>query len=681
MRLTKLILIIFIFSAISVHYPTLVVGSAEAKGHKSAKTGKGKKQTTKSVNPGNVWERIRSGIRIPVPNPAAGIEDIVASSHIGSISIPSIRINPSANGSTQNGVTDGRVATVINKIKISKFDSKLSEQLRIRHVLMPHENGGDPSGTDPDSKYTKLGRLLLGSKKLENQLTGQLTKKAPLSEAEKLASEKSDSMFKSSLGRIRTRLGLHHDLSKNLDTNEKSISHARQDTKLFPAIKPKIVQAGELRNCDDLRKKENIQLAKAGVLSASYAQIAGQCQAKQAAINERIAKQLASYSKGFLYEISERARPYLYHIVDMLSKHGLPLDLALLPIMESAYKSTALSPASASGLWQFIPSTGRIYGLEQTEYYDARRDVIASTEAAVHFLASLNAHYKGDWLLALAAYNWGPGNIDAAIAKNMAEGLDTDYWSLEMPEETQNYVPRLLALARIFSNPAGFGLNLRPLKNEPYFIKVVIDRENDIDQLLNKDLTTVGKLANFNNDEFNNLNSAYLDTFLTERKPFRFLMPINNANVLHQSLAFLAKSNLNENHALPFPHAWALSSHPLESKYEMPMLEISLTNNNDIKRFYSNEQKQQDTAKTAFKENDKRTGNEADYLAIHYLDKGESLKSLAEYHGVSEVKLREINKIKRKQGLSLGQRLLIPIQLPTGISLKSIVPSVLYKKL
>lgn len=677
MRIIKLILIVFAFSVVSVHYPNAMIGSAEAKTHKAHSGGKNKKRLSKSVNPGNVWERIRAGIRIPIPSPAAGLENITVamSNPKNSTPVTSSQVISSLDSPVQEAAPE-RVAT---RIKLPNSDANFSEKPRVRQVLMPHKSDAAVSKeSDLASKYTAKGRLLLGAKS-DVQLTDQLTKKVPLSPAEKQANAKTDLEFKSSLGRIRTRLGLHPDLTKNSALKEGNTAISAQSKTLSSGDKPMVIPQGTIKSCSDLRKKEVIALAKEGFLTTEYMQQAEQCRNKQIAINERVAKQLAAYSRGFLYDVSERARPYLYHIVDKLSKHGLPLDLALLPIMESAYRSTALSPASASGLWQFIPSTGRLYGLQQTSVYDARRDVVASTEAAVHFLASLNAHYRGDWLLALAAYNWGPGNVDAAIAHNQEQGLDSDYWSLEMPAETQNYVPRLLALARIFSNPSGFGLNLRPLRNEPYFIKVTIDRESDIDQLVNKDLNAVAKLANFESDEFAQLNSAYLNPVLPENKPFTFLMPIGNANVLHQSLTFLAKSNNNENRTLPYPHAWGLSSGPLKSKFEIPLLAIDLINEDQKQFSLANVKPNIDNK--AITDAGKSTSIGEDPMTVHYLDKGETLKSLAEYHGMSEEKLREVNKIKKKQNVSLGQRLLIPVHPTYGISLKSVTPSVLYKTL
>jgi hypothetical protein len=190
-------------------------------------------------------------------------------------------------------------------------------------------------------------------------------------------------------------------------------------------------------------------------------------------LNPRIQKHIDFFSQkpDYLRRVTERARPYLVGIVEELNKKQLPLELALLPIVESAYQPTAQSPKGAAGLWQFMPATGNDYGLKQNEENDERLDIQASTRAAIHFLTDLKTHYKGDWLLALAAYNCGQGAVDNAISKNVASKLKTDYWSLNLPKETQDYVPRLLALTHIFANPARYGLKFAPIKNEPYLIK------------------------------------------------------------------------------------------------------------------------------------------------------------------------------------------------------------------
>lgn len=260
-------------------------------------------------------------------------------------------------------------------------------------------------------------------------------------------------------------------------------------------------------------------------------------------VNDRISKHTSWYSQhsGYLQQVAERARPYLYHIVSQLSANHLPAELALLPIVESAYQPTALSPKSAAGLWQFIPSTGLDFDLSQNEHYDARLDIEASTQAAIRFLTQLKNHFNGDWLLALAAYNCGQGRVDDAISSNRANGLPTDYWSLHLPEETQEYVPRFLALANIFASPKTYGVKLPAIKNEPYFVKVKVDRKFDIDYLSKKHLTAIAELANLSYEQFIQLNPGYLKTTLSADRPFTLLLPASNAQQLNQHLTHVAQ--------------------------------------------------------------------------------------------------------------------------------------------
>lgn len=271
--------------------------------------------------------------------------------------------------------------------------------------------------------------------------------------------------------------------------------------------------------------------------------IAEQNNTKKAMINERVNKHIALFSQspGYLYQVAERARPYLYHIVEGLSKNQLPLDLALLPIVESAYQPTALSPKGAAGLWQFIPGTGKDYDLKQSKQYDERLDILASTQAAIRYLSDLKDHFNGDWLLALAAYNCGQGAVDNAISRNLSEGLDADYWSLRLPQETQDYVPRLLALSTIFAKPAIYGLKFTPIKNEPYFIKVKIDREIDIKYLANKNVAVLAKLVGMSHEQFSRLNPGYLNSTLSTKGSYTFLLPLAKANQLQRLLTSIAQ--------------------------------------------------------------------------------------------------------------------------------------------
>ena len=258
---------------------------------------------------------------------------------------------------------------------------------------------------------------------------------------------------------------------------------------------------------------------------------------------ERVYKHINWYSQhtDYLQQVSQRAQPYLFHIVESLSQQQLPIELALLPIVESAYQAKALSPKSAAGLWQFMPSTGHDLDLYQTTHYDARLDIEASTQAAIRYLSFLKQHYNGDWLLALAAYNGGLGMVDNAIERNVAAGQGADYWSLQLPEETKAYVPKFLALASIFANPKAYGLNLTPVKNEAYFVKVHIDSQYDVAYLAAKEVNEVANLSDLSVEHFKRLNSAYVKTKLAAQGPFTFFMPKVNALQLRQRLASIAQ--------------------------------------------------------------------------------------------------------------------------------------------
>lgn len=169
-----------------------------------------------------------------------------------------------------------------------------------------------------------------------------------------------------------------------------------------------------------------------------------------------------------LYKHSTNAKPYLYHIVEQLEQRGMPSELALLPMIESAFQPKATSPKGAAGLWQFMPATGRQYGLKKRRGYDERRDLVASTRAALDYLEFLHEEFDHDWMLALAAYNSGEGTVHKAIKKNQRAGKGTTFWSLSLPKETQNYVPKLLALAEVIKNADEHDISLPVIKNMPY---------------------------------------------------------------------------------------------------------------------------------------------------------------------------------------------------------------------
>ena len=213
------------------------------------------------------------------------------------------------------------------------------------------------------------------------------------------------------------------------------VATAKTPTKTVSAAKTALIKSG----CIETLNKDTTAMAQQPQAIDNQQKLESPCYSTQASRYERVNKQITWYAQrpDYLRQVAERARPYIYHIVEKLSKNKLPLELALLPIVESAYQPTALSPKSAAGLWQFIPGTGNDFELKQSDSYDERLDVTASTQAAIRFLSRLKQHFNGDWLLALAAYNCGQGAVDAAISRNAAEGLPTDFWSLPLPEETR----------------------------------------------------------------------------------------------------------------------------------------------------------------------------------------------------------------------------------------------------
>ena len=190
--------------------------------------------------------------------------------------------------------------------------------------------------------------------------------------------------------------------------------------------------------------------------------------------NRRIRKEMKRYtaSPRYLLQVTERAEPFLYYIMEELDKAGLPIELALLPIVESAYMVDARSKHGALGLWQFMSPTAKIYGLKRNWWYEGRQDLQASTRAAIQYFKDLRDMFDGDWLLALAAYNAGENNVMRAIERNRKRGRGTSFWDLDLPEETTKYVPRFLAVLSIVQNPEVYGIELWPIADSPYFIPI-----------------------------------------------------------------------------------------------------------------------------------------------------------------------------------------------------------------
>jgi membrane-bound lytic murein transglycosylase D len=234
----------------------------------------------------------------------------------------------------------------------------------------------------------------------------------------------------------------------------------------------------------------------------------------------------------YLQRAFGRADLYLYHIVTQLEARGMPQELALLPVVESAFEPYAYSSASASGLWQFIPGTGSQFGLKQDWWYDGRRDIVESTRAALDYLQYLHDEFNGDWLLAIAAYNCGEATVERAARHNRAAGRPVDFWSLRLPRETRAYVPKLLAMKRLVHDPATYGLEISPIPNQPYFARVATAGQIN--------LKIAGQLANVSPDELYELNPAFHRWATDPSGPPYLLLPVDSADVFAASIEQLS---------------------------------------------------------------------------------------------------------------------------------------------
>jgi len=239
-------------------------------------------------------------------------------------------------------------------------------------------------------------------------------------------------------------------------------------------------------------------------------------------------------NQAYLDRIADRGSRYLYYIIEEVEHREMPGEIALLPIIESAFQPFAYSPSHASGIWQFIPATGERYGLKQNWWYDGRRDIQASTKAALDYLQYLHHRLNGDWLLAVAAYNAGEGNVEQAVERNRSAGKPVDFWSLDLPKETLGYVPRLLALASIVQNPTKYGLVLKEIPNHPYFQQV-----STFGQI---ELSLAAKIANLSVDEIRDLNPAFEHWATDPDGPHYLLLPVDRVERFQEGLARLSKN-------------------------------------------------------------------------------------------------------------------------------------------
>ncbi|MFT0212808.1 LysM peptidoglycan-binding domain-containing protein [Pseudomonas sp. F1_0610] len=342
--------------------------------------------------------------------------------------------------------------------------------------------------------------------------------------------------------------------------------------------------------------------------------------------------------------LSDRSSPYIYYIVEQLQARNMPLELALLPMIESAYDPSALSSAKAAGLWQFMPATGRYFNLQQTSWYDGRLDIVASTDAALDYLQYLNQFFEGDWLLALAAYNAGEGTVQRAQRRNQKDGLPTDYWNLKLPAETQAYVPKLLALSQILSTPESYQIALADVPNEPYFTAVELQHQIALEHLAH--------MAKLDKEEMQRLNPGYRQG-VTMGGPKRILVPAEKAQKMQQQIAQLKPED--------------------QVRWQSYIVQRGDSLSVIAKRFNS-------SAKTISQHNKLRSNNlrvgqvltipgrfatSQQTLAVDHVrtqsytvKSGDSLSVIAQAHGVKEADLKRWNNLKNNT-LMVGQQLAI----------------------
>ncbi|RDX36903.1 LysM peptidoglycan-binding domain-containing protein [Kangiella sp. HD9-110m-PIT-SAG07] len=257
--------------------------------------------------------------------------------------------------------------------------------------------------------------------------------------------------------------------------------------------------------------------------------------AKEQSLTHISNSRIASHQKHFLrrtdhlVDRANKAAPYLHYIISELEKRDMPVELAFTPMVESNFDPLAHSVVQAAGLWQFMPRTARGFGLKIDQWYDGRRDVVASTQAALDYYQYLNKMFDGDWLLTVAAYNVGQGNVRKAIKRNRRQGKATDYWSLRLPRETMRHVPKWIALSNIFLNAKDFGVDLPFIENTPAFKEVAIEAPANLMEL--------AKIANIDKNVFYRLNPGYNKLFIPEEHgQAKILVPTKNVQLFQKGI-------------------------------------------------------------------------------------------------------------------------------------------------
>ena len=345
----------------------------------------------------------------------------------------------------------------------------------------------------------------------------------------------------------------------------------------------------------------------------------------------------------------DRSKRYMFYIVEEVEKRGMPTEIALLPMVESAFNPKAYSRSHASGIWQFIPSTGRHFGLSQNWWVDSRRDVIAATDAALDYLQKLHGMF-GNWELALAAYNWGEGSVARAIAKNKARGEPTDYLSLRMPNETRQYVPRLMAIKNLIATPNNFGINLGVVPNQPYFAQITLTQHIDV--------ALAAKLSNTTLDEFTALNPQYNRPVIQAKQAVTLLLPVDKAEVFAANLENYGKPLASWQ---PYHAKRGEKLDTIASRHGISSARLKDVNGINLKggRLASNQVLLVPGTSGAKLENAAFTEIKTESLSnsrVYSVRKGDTLFSIAKRHGVKAAQIKAWNNLQSNR-LALNQKL------------------------
>jgi len=397
--------------------------------------------------------------------------------------------------------------------------------------------------------------------------------------------------------------------------------------------------------------------------------------------NARVTAQLEWYLKhpGYLQRVMERARPILPFVLDELEKRNLPSELALLPIVESAYQAFAYSHGRASGMWQIIPSTGRFLGLKQNWWYDGRRDIIESTHAAISYLDSLAQQFDGDWELALAAYNAGPGKIRSAVRYNNKRKRKTDFWHLtKIRNETRAYVPKLFALRELFNHPEKYQLDLIPITNQVSYEVVELDGQID--------LALAADLAGITVNQLYQLNPAFNRWATAPNGPHRLLLPRDKAEQFKQEVAKVPPSKRINWVRHKIRNGETLSH--ISKKYRTTVGLIKNVNNIRGNQIRAGKHLMVPTATKslntyALSEKSRKAAiqntNRRGQKRIHIVRRGQSLWSISKHYNVNTRALAKWNGIAPIDTLSVGQKLVVwtqaDLSTTTNVSIDQTRPS------